>query len=167
MEKFAYEIKGLIQKTLSLYEKIYDVLLKEKSHIVDMDVNSLWNTISQKKSLAMSIEAIKRESICLFNATYPGLETNTDLVTFPYIIKIMNISSEKKVELKNLLLHIDTAKKDIKGLSSENSKFINEYLSVIDGIFSTVTNGKDNGNYSNFGHVLKQDGENHLIYAKV
>lgn len=167
MEKFAYEIEQLIQKTLFLYEKIYEVLLKEKIHIVDMNVDALWETISRKKSLVMSIEAIKQEAVCLFNQTYPGLEKDATVLTFPYIVRIMNIPCEKKEELRKLILSIDTIKSDIKGLASENSKFINDHLSVIDGIFSTIINRTDKGNYGSFGNFFKQDGENRLISAKV
>ncbi|MBU1196502.1 MAG: flagellar protein FlgN [Proteobacteria bacterium] len=167
MEKFAYKIERFIQKTLFLYEKIYEVLLKEKIHIIDMNVDALWETISQKKSLAMSIEVIRQEAVCLFNQTYPGLEKDAAVLTFSYIVRIMNIPCEKKEELRKLILSIDTIKSDVKGLASDNSKFINDHLAVIDGIFSTLIDRPDKGNYSSFGNFLKQGGKNHLISAKV
>ncbi|MCF6248777.1 MAG: flagellar protein FlgN [Desulfobacula sp.] len=168
MEKFAYKIEQLLLEKLSLYKKMQSVLIKEKSSIVDMDVESLWDTTARKKSLTMSIEVIKQEIVCLFYKFYSGLEMDTESLQLSYVIKILNVSSQKRAELANIHLYIDTIKAEISMLASENSKFINETLEIINSVFSTIVGSSDNENeYSSSGALIKHDGKNRLINAEV
>ena len=167
MEKFAYKIEQLLQEKLSLYEKLQNILEEEKTNVVDMDVDSLWVTVSRKKALALSIEDIKQKIIGLFDEIYSGLNIEAKSFSLSYIIKIMNVSPEKKDELRKIKLAITACKREIGRQATENKKFINEYLAIIDGVFSTVVNATDKKQYGNSGIVLKNDGRNRLINTEV
>ncbi len=167
MEKFADKIEQLLQKKLSLYEKIQNILLDEKAYIVDMNVDALWDTTSKKKSLSLSIEAIRHEITCLFNEFYSGLEMDTQAMKLSEVIKMLNVSSEKKSNLKKIVMAIDTLKDDIGMLASNNKNFISEYLSVIDGVFSTVLKRDNKKKYNNSGIVAQDSSNSLLINAEV
>lgn len=167
MEKFAYKIEQLLQEKLSLYEKLQNILEEEKKNVVDMDVDSLWVTVSRKKSLVLSIDDVKQKIIGLFDETYSGLNMEAKFFSLAYIIKIMNVSPEKRDELRKINLAITACKREIGRQTFENKKFINEYLAIIDGVFSTVVNATDKKQYGNYGTVLKNDGRNRLINTEV
>ena len=165
-EKFAYKIEELLQKKKKLYKKLYNTLEKEKNYIVDIDVDSLWSTISRKKSLILSIECIRQEIACLFNETHSSLNLNDQIFRLSNVIKAMNFSSEKKAEIERLRLEINTIKSDIASRSFENKNFINKYLSIVDGVFSTVLNIEDEKEYNNSGTVLNNN-VSHLISTEM
>lgn len=167
MEKFADRIEQLLEEKLSLYKKLQRILEMEKTYVVDMDLDSLWITISKKKSLVLSIEYIRQKIICLFDEIYSGLKIDAQSFSLSYVINVLNVSSEKKAELKQIHLAINTCKKEITRQALDNKNFTNEYLTIIDGIFSTVLDTADKKGYNNSGTVLKKDGKNRLINAEV
>lgn len=167
MEKFAYKIEHLLLEKLSLYEKLQTIFEEEKTYVIDMEIDSLWVTISKKKSLALSIESVRQKIIFLFDQTYSGLNMDTQPFSLSYMIKIMNVPSEKRMELRKINLAVTTCKKQIARLAYENKNYINEYLAIIDGVFSTVLDTTDKKQYSNSGTVLKNDDKNLLINTEV
>lgn len=167
MEKFADRLEQLLQEKLTLYRELQSVLEEEKNYVVSMDVDSLWVTISKKKTLVYRIENIKQRIISLFGEIYSGLNVDTPSFSLTHLIKPLNVSSEKKAGLKKIYLAIDTCKKEITRQASDNKNFINEFLIIIDGIFSTVLDSKDNSSYNHSGSVLKNSGKNRLINAEV
>ncbi len=167
MEKFADEIERLLEEKLSLYKKLIGILETEKTYIADMDVDSLWVATSQKKSLAISIEGTKQNIRSLFGEIYSGLDMDVRSFSLSRLIKFLNVSSEKRDELDKIRLAINTCKSDISGMASENKQFINEYLAIINGIFSTIMDTADRKGYNNSGAVLKQNTTNRLISAEV
>ena len=50
-------------------------------------------------------------------------------------------------------------KAELAALASENKRYINEYLSVINGIFTTITDSENREQYTNAGMVLKDKAE--------
>ncbi len=167
MEKIADRIEHLLQEKVSLYQELQHILEEEKAYVVSMDVDSLWVTISKKKLLARRIESIRLEIFSFFGEINSGLKMDTPSFSLAQVINTLNVSSEKKAELKKILFSINTCKKEITRGSSDNKKFIKEFLSVIDGIFSTVLDTKDKKGYNHSGTVLMDDGKNCLIHAEV
>ena len=167
MEKIAHKIERLLQKKLSLYQELQSILELEKTYVVDMDIDSLWVTISQKKSLVSAIENVKQEIICLLGQGYSGLNTDAEPFNLSYVIKMTAVSSEKKAELKKIHLAVNTCKKEIARQAADNKNYIHEYLTVIDGVFSTVLEGTDKKGYTHSGTVLHDNGKNRLLHAQV
>lgn len=166
MEKIAHKIERLLQKKLSLYQELQSILELEKTYVVDMDIDSLWVTISKKKSLVSAIENVKQEIIRLLGQGYSGLDTDAPF-NLSGVIKMMAVSSEKKAELKKIHLAVNTCKKEIARQASDNKNYIHEYLTVIDGVFSTVLEGADKKGYTHSGTVLHDNGKNRLLHAQV
>ena len=167
MEKIAHKIERLLQKKLSLYQELQSILELEKTYVVDMDIDSLWVTISKKKSLVLAIENVKQEIICLLSQGYSGLNMDAEPFSLSYVIKLLNVSSEKKAELEKLHLAVNTCKKEIARQASDNKNYIHEYLNIINGVFSTVLEGADKKGYNHSGTVLHDNGKNRLLHAQV
>lgn len=167
MEKIADRIESLLQQKLALYQELQSILEEEKNHVVSMDVSSLWVTISKKKSLILRIEYIRQNIISLLGDTYSNLNTSFGSFDLLSTVKLLTVSPEKKGELKRTVFSINTCKKEITLRASENKNFINEHLTIIDGIFSTLWDGKDKNGYNPSGSVLKNGGKQRLIHAEV
>lgn len=168
MEKFAGEIEKLVQEKLSLYRKLYDLLIEEKSFVVDMKIDSLWDTVSKKKSYIYRIELIRSKIIERLEKQYPGLQIKKETMGVSGIIKYAKASSpEKSLELERTVLDINTLKDDISRQAKENSQFINENLSVVQEILSTILNTENEEEYDGSGSILKQDANKRLFSAQV
>ena len=167
MEKITDRIEQLLQEKLSLYRELQSLLELEKNHVVAMNVDSLWVTVSQKKLLTKHIETTRQRIISLFGETHSVLNTDTPSFSLSSLIKTLNVSSEKKAELKKIIFSIHACKEEITQRASENKNFINEYLTIINGIFGTILDIADKKGYGHSGTMLKTSGKNYLIHAEV
>lgn len=62
MEKLACKVKNMLEEKLSLFQELKFIFQKEKDCIVNIDIDSLWETIKQKKEIGTKI-AMVRECI--------------------------------------------------------------------------------------------------------
>ncbi len=166
MEKFARKIEQLIYQKKTLYEKLQAQFVEEKKHVAQMNIDGLWETTAEKKSLAMSIEAIRHEITSLFNEQYSGLDMDVAEMALFDIVQRISLSAEEQTRLNQTVASIRDLKRHIRVLADENQKFVSEYLSVIDGIFSTITNAGRKEQYSRNGMLSKKTETTHLIRAE-
>jgi flagellar biosynthesis/type III secretory pathway chaperone len=167
MEKNARKIEELLEEKLFLYQELQSILEQEKRYIVKMDVDSLWVTVSQKKSLILRIEDARQKIIHLLGKESLGPDKDTQSFSMTSVIKWMAVSSEKKAELEKIYLAVNTCKKEITRLASDNKNYIHESLSIIDSVFSTVLEDAEKKGYTPSGTALHNNGKNRLIHAQV
>lgn len=162
MEKIAGTIPELLEKELELYKTLQAVIEQEKAYIIDMDIEGLWASVDRKKELMEAIEKI-REGI---RGMLPDAGAKEGL-TMTGIVGRLPLKLAEKARLKTLGFAVDACKKEITRLARENKKYITEYLSVIDGIFSTVVSLKNRDQYGNRGTVTRPKDQPPLIRARV
>lgn len=167
MEKIADAIEQLLVKKLALYKDLESVVEKEKTHVVSMDVEALWATISQKKSLLSDIQDIRQSLLLLYQSSFLDPDDDSARLDLLSIIRPLTVSPEKKAELKKTISEIHTVKQKISQRASENKHYINEHLAIIDGIFSTLTDGRDKKSYTPSGAGSMNNGKQCLFYAEV
>jgi hypothetical protein len=167
MEKIAQKIEKLLEEKLVLYQELQTVLEQEKTYIVNMDVDSLWVTISQKKTMILKIEDVRQKIIRLLGKEFPDPDKDTQFFNLTSLIKWMAISSEKKADLEKKYLAVNTCKKEITRLASDNKNYIHESLGIIDSVFSTILEDADKKGYNPSGTALHNTGKNRLIHAQV
>lgn len=166
MEKFADKIEDMFQEKLSLYKALKTVLEQEKKYIVDLDVDYLWKMTDRKNQLALEIEQIRDRILCLLEENKVPLNMGPEPFSLFRVINCLPFSATIKSELKKVKTELDMIKQELAGLASENKRYANEYLSVINGIFATITGSENQDHYTNAGLVLKDKTEKHLIRAK-
>jgi flagellar biosynthesis/type III secretory pathway chaperone len=166
MEKIAQKIEKLLEEKLFLYQELQSILEQEKTYIVNMDIDSLWDTISQKKNLILRIEDARQNIIHLLGKATSGPETLQSF-NLTAVIKWMAVSPEKKAELEKIYLAVNTCKKEIARLASDNKSYIHESLGIINSVFSTVLEDAGKKGYNPSGTVLHNNGKNRLIHAQV
>lgn len=165
MEKLAREIEKMLQDKLSLFQELKKTLEQEKKYIVDMDIDSLWKTVEKKKQIAAAIVQIRGRILTLFEENNTPLETTSFSLT--RIINILPFPTKIKSELKRIKIELELVKEALTDLVSENKRYTNQYLSVINGIFVTIVGAENKKAYNNAGKVLKEDPLKTLIRIDV
>ncbi|CCK81710.1 flagellar export chaperone FlgN [Desulfobacula toluolica] len=167
MEKFACKIEGMCREKLSFYKELKTVVEQEKKYIVDMDVDSLWKMADRKKQLAAKIEQIRDSMVMLLEDKNIPLKKEATVFSLSHVINCLPLSSKLKINLKKLENESDMVKKELASMASENKRYVNEYLSVINGIFTTITGSGNKEQYNNSGRVLNNKTGKYLIRAEV
>lgn len=159
MEKIAGTIPDLFEEELGVYRTLRAVIEQEKAYIIDMDINGLWASVDRKKELVAAIERIReRIRTLLPENSRQGLAG---------MIGGLPLKPAEKSRLKALGIAVDACKQEIVRLAGENKRYITEYLSVIDGIFSTVVNLKNREQYGKGGTMQRPKDQPPLIRARV
>ncbi len=167
MEKFTEKITGMLQNKLSLYRELRNVLEVEKKYIVEMDVEGLWDVTERKKQLVFTIEELIGMILLQFKSQLYQIDMDTDSFQVSKVINALPLSLRVKSELKKIGLSIADCKNEISRRAIENKRYITEYLTVIDGIFSTVVSITGKKQYSHSGHIIAVKEKHHLIDAEV
>ena len=167
MEKFAYKLENLFQEKFFLYKELKKVLEKEKDYIVEIDVDSLWKMTDRKNQIASEIEQIRGRILSLVEENKIPLDMGLKPFNLSHVVNCLPFPAKIKSDLKKVKVKLDIIKEDLASLASENKRYTNEYLSVIDGIFATITGSESRELYTNAGMVLKDKTEKYLIRAEV
>jgi hypothetical protein len=127
----------------------------------------LWTSTEKKKQLVRSIEAVTLKIL----DTAKGYAAHVDMSVRNFkvreVVSALPLRIRVKSKLKALGQKIDACKKEISLLAYENKKYIVEYLSVVDGIFSTLRQGAGQDQYSKSGQIYQPDPPTRLINAQV
>ncbi len=167
MEKFAYKIEEMLEKKHRFYSELSEVLQKEKTHIADMDIDSLWKSAAEKKEIASKIETVRADILRLLEtrSVVPDMDVHT--FSLSWVFKILPVLPAVRSRLRKVKTAIDTVKNEVSELAVENEKYVKEYLAVIDDIFSTVTDKVREDQYNNSGSVPGSRNGSYLINAEV
>lgn len=167
MEKIAGDMSGLLQETLDLYQDLKSVLVSEKQYIKDMDVKSLWDSTDRKKKLVRSIEDVVLKILSQAKQYAAHFEMTVQNFVVRDVVSALPLRMKVKAGLKTLGARIDACKKEISLLAYENKRYLVEYLSVIDGIFTTIRQSSGTDQYRKNGQVYSPGETTRLINAEV
>lgn len=168
MENFAPAIENLLKEQLSLYEELHDVVAREKAFVVEINTEALWKTAEAKKSLARAIDGKNKAIRALFSARVSRYKNeDIDKMEMAELLNALPIDQKQKVGIRKILYKIQVQKDALVNRSNENRRYIVEYLSVIDGIFSTAVNAKNQDQYGKSGGTYSAGERVRLIQAEV
>lgn len=167
MEKFACKIKNLLEEKLFLFQDLKKVFQQEKDCIVNIDIDSLWHTITLKKKIGLKIAEQKERILSLFKEKY--VSTDMDMASFNLSKLIGRISGSDaiKLDISKLKTAIMVEMEEIKAIAHVNNNHVNSYLLVIDDVFSTIMNVTDKNQYNSSGPVANGKKGNCLIREEV
>lgn len=170
MENITGMVSSVLNKQKGLYQELSVLLADEKEYIVNMDVSGLWQSAERKKELVVSIEGLSLSLIDQFEENKPRENQSGEQTKPLQIFELINrlpCPVNIKSELKKTWQTIKMIKDEIAVISRENRRFINDYLSVIQDVFSTVSNPGHEKNYSQTGQVYSAGNSRRLLSAKV
>ncbi len=168
MEKFASDVKNLLEQELFLFKSLKKVFQKEQHCIVNIDIDSLWHTIKEKKDLGLKIRELKEQLLSLFEeeSVVSGVNREEPF-NLSGMIEIMSAPGELKSEISGLKTLIVGEMEEIKALAEVNSNHVNSYLLVVDDVFSTIMDVTEKSRYDTAGPYSGVKKGNCLIRQEV
>ncbi len=154
MEKITLKTQELLEQSLALYQDLIAILEQEKEHIIEMNLEGIWETTHKKNQV---VQAIEQKNGTLASKGFKGMTT----------IEALPIPFQERSILKTAALAINTCKENVARLANKNKTYIRESLSMIDGIFSTLTQSPGHTQYGNSGGVIANQEKKHFICAEV
>ena len=167
MEKFACEVENMLEDKLFLFKELKNIFLKEKDCIVDIDIDSLWKTIEQKKKIGSKLAILREKILLMFEINSVQIDMNGESFSLSKAIKKIPVPDSTKSTLLKLKTLIEIEQDEIKAIADTNSKHVNSYLLVIDDVFSTIMNETDKNQYKSSGSVSDRKKGNCLIRQEV
>lgn len=166
MENFTLNIERLLKEKLSLYQQLNAVFTREQDFITRMEIDALWKSADEKKSIARKIEQIRADILEILNTKVGRDHMDIHSFSLAHLIRILPVSSEEKTGLRVIKLAIDTEKNQLAQRAKDNKKYVSQYLSVIDEIMSTIVDHSKLARYNQTGHLPKKKANNCLIHAE-
>ncbi len=167
MEKFAHEVENVLKDKLFLFKELKNIFLKEKDCIVDIDIDSLWKTIEQKKEVGTRLALLREKILSMFEKISVQTDMDHESFSLSKAINKIPVSDSAKSALLKLKTLIEIEQDEIKAIADTNSKHVNSYLLVIDDVFSTIMNVTDKNQYKSTGSVFDRKKGNCLIRQEV
>ena len=167
MEKFACDVEEVLKEKLFLFKELKNIFQKEKDCIINIDIDSLWKTINQKKEIGSKIAMLSEKILSIFEETSVQIDMSFESFSLSEAIKKIPVSDATKSGLLKLKTLVEIEQDEIKAIALANSKHVNSYLLVIDDVFSTIMNVTDESQYKNSGSVPARKKGNCLIRQEV
>ncbi len=171
MEIFACKLENILKQKFALYCELLSVMEAERSYIINVDIQSLWTACAEKKKITIKIEKIKSEIIDLINQNSLNFDMEYDLdpakLSIMRIIRQIPAKEKYKLGIIALVRNINLKKDELHVISSENGKYVREYLDVINDIMSTIVGFSNENSYTYAGRSNALVNGHCLIDAEV
>ena len=141
MESSASRIATLINDKIFLFQDLVEILKDEKKSILDIDVDSLWAFSEKKQGIASKIENIRKEILEILKGD--RINHGMDMKSFSLTKVLDLLPNDVKENLSKANVSIILLKKEVNCLATENKKYIQEYLGVMDELIGTISNVSD------------------------
>lgn len=167
MEKYADRVENILEENLYLYRELEDVFEQERQYIMDMDVESLWKIVAQKKQITSKLERLSNTIGQMIETRAEELGRESDRFYLSDFIKTLPISRDIKANLRKIQWALKACQKTVSELALANKTYINESLGVMNDLFSMVLNVAGQKEYSKSGCLLANKENNRLFKAEV
>lgn len=159
MDKIISEkIEALLCRKHELYLELSTVLEAEQKAITEMAVDFLWKAASMKKKLGMEIE--KSRISVLAQLEKIGIDHGMVPENFSVsaLLHHLTLEPKKRAELEKIEISLNSIKEDVHRLARNNYRYVQEYLSVIDGMMTTITGAAGQKQYGASGSISSRSG---------
>lgn len=150
MEKIADQIESLLTEKYNTYRDLSELFKKERKAIVEMDISSIWEAATQKKHIGEKIERLRTSIEPLMKKFFR-----------------FSVSNREKATFSSLNLAIDMEKAEMSRLASENQKYVQERLGIIENLVATILPLPEQERYGWTGSVMLPLKANCLINKAV
>ncbi len=165
MEKIAHRLEELFQQKLGLYRELKQTFEQEQKDITEIDVDGLWKTVACKNRIIRDIQAL-RATILSFLRDNRIRSTEATFNVKAVISNVPGLDREKS-GLKQVCTELTLIKKELGSLAQANRRMVTEHLSVINGVFSTITRIENREQYTPVGNISGKRPSTPLIRAQV
>ncbi len=165
MEMSVNKIEALFHKKIEVYQELIDIFTQERKSLDKADMESLWAFSDKKQSLATRITEIRMG--ILSQITKAGISHDMNATTFhtPKIISLLPKKLGRK--LHKIYVSLISIKNNVRSLSEENKKFVEDYLNILDELMGILTNaGKPKPVYDNKSNCNNGKRTNLLLHRE-
>lgn len=167
MEHFTPDIEDLLNEKLALYKKLNTLLKEEREFIVNMDIDSLWKSAERKNKIARDIQGLREKILYHLEEKFGSNDMDIRSFSISYLIRTLPVSKELKTKFRQIKLAIENEKAELGQVASDNKKYVNEYLLVIDDIMAVAVDNSKHSQYDVSGTLPGTKTLNRLIHARV
>jgi len=167
MEKMNCNMLKTLQQKFVLYCDLVSVMAKERDYIINMDIESMWSACSEKNKIAIDIKKIKKEIADIVKPYTLLFDMDMSDADLFEIIRAIPARDKVKSELSDIVVEINLKKDELRMLSSENEKYVREYLEVINDVMSTIVGASNDRHYTYAGTSDSLVRQHCLINAEV
>ena len=166
MENFTPDIEDMLDEKLGLYKQLNAILTQEREFIVNIDVNSLWKSSEQKKKIAQKIQGLREKILYLLEEKFGTNDMDIRSFSVSYLIRTIPVPKDLKIKLGKIKIAIENEKNELVQKASDNKKYVQEYLLVIDDIMSVAVDNSKQAQYDLSGAMPGTKNPNCLIHAE-
>ncbi len=168
MENIAASLEKLFLEMLGSFNTLKAVCEQEKNSLSDIDIDTLWKTVAQKKTLTAQLQNIRENVFSLLEQNSIMAHHQSQTTPLSEIITALPLPLKTKAELKQTVIRINIIKEEIKAIALENTQFTNEALSVAKGMIAMLTGAGNMPQYSRMGQINgSHPTDRYLIQAQV
>lgn len=141
METCADRIAPLINEKILLFQELVNVLKEEKKSITKIDVDALWGFSEKKQRVSKEIEEVRKKILDILSEE--EIEHGMNPSTF-HLNKVMDmISGYKNEQIRHANAEIMLLKKEAGSLATDNKRYVQQYLGVLDEMIGAISNASD------------------------
>ena len=167
MEKIAHRLEELFGRKLSLYRELKHTFEQERKNVTEMDVDGLWKTVAQKNNILKDIQALRNTILSFLKDNRIRSFPDANAFNVKAIIDRVPGSDKEKSGMNQIFTELALVKQELASIALGNRRMITEHLSVINGVFSTITRIENRDQYTPAGNISGNRPANSLIRAQV
>ena len=156
-------LSKMLARKLDLYQSLTLLLEEERKYVIAMDIEGLWDAVYRKNNLAEAIQLIKAQLADQAKSNDVSMGDGT----IGEIIARSPLPLDQKSALKAYHCRIDACKREIAVQAAQNKQYLTQYLSVTDGVFSTMFDVVLEKQYSQCGRVFPTEARPNFIRKEV
>jgi hypothetical protein len=153
----------LLRQKIILYHDLRDCLNRERAHLIDMDLNLLWDISVEKEAICRRIASVRND----IGQALEGMADSDSFETLPALDRILEQApGEKKEALLKLCHTLVNLKHEIRILSKENVAYVDESLVFIDEMITIIAGESHTANGYNQKCRMKKAGKQMFLYRE-
>jgi hypothetical protein len=154
------KLESFFHKQLLLYRSLLDCLKEERDHLVQLDLDGLWDVSRVKEELCARIKAVRQQiqaTVCVGNGRPP--------LALAEVIKAL--PTENRDPIRRLSGEVGLLKREVEAYRKGNKDFIDDSLKFIDDLIATVTGGASTRNVYDHRCRMRKAGGQMLLRREV
>ncbi|MEE8398750.1 MAG: flagellar export chaperone FlgN [Desulfobacterales bacterium] len=142
-------VEEIFYKKILHYNDLRAVFQREKTALIDLDMDVLWDVSREKEELCATIEGIRQKLFSIFSE--PGIG---DVSSLMQVLDLLPI--ENRAQFQPLYHSISRLKGEIDAMRKENMSHVDSSLEFLDEIITVIAGGDQNqSTYDNRSRLRK------------
>ena len=149
-------LEAFFHKKILLYRSLLDCLKKERDHLVNLDLDGLWDISRVKDELCARITSVRQQISA-------AIKTGAEQRVPSFNEMIAAVPTGKKESFQRLFSNVGVLKREVEAYRKENVAFINDSLRFIDELILNITGSPQTRNVYDNRCRLKKTGSRMLL----